>query len=212
MSLGRHGLSRTVEYRAWISLKNRCFNKNNKDYKNYGGRGIIVCDRWKNDPVQFIKDMGLKPSPEHSIDRIDNNGNYEPNNCRWATIEQQNSNRRFTGFVGEDNPRSKLTEGDVRQIWIMLIEGKKTQKGIGDIFGIQQTTVYDIKIGKLWSHLKPKNIYFKKKRRLSPEEVKEIHYLLKGGILQKDIAQRFNVKPCTISNIKSGRNWAKING
>lgn len=82
------------EYRCWIEFRRRCVNKDRHDYKNYGGRGITVCDRWRNSFPNFLADMGRKPSPELSIDRIDNEGNYEPGNCRWATAKQQRANRR----------------------------------------------------------------------------------------------------------------------
>lgn len=85
------------EYRAWCDLKSRCFNPNNRAYKNYGGRGITVCDRWLGDAgfANFIADIGRRPSPEHSIDRYpDNDGHYEPDNCRWATPKQQRANQR----------------------------------------------------------------------------------------------------------------------
>ena len=85
----------TPEYRVWASMKQRTGNLNHKDYLNYGGRGIKVCDRWLHFD-EFIKDMGKRPSPKHSLDRIDNNGNYEPSNCRWATITEQLKNRRNT--------------------------------------------------------------------------------------------------------------------
>jgi hypothetical protein len=74
----------------------RCYNINSKDYRNYGLRGIIVCDRWKNSFNNFVSDMGERPSNEHSLDRIDNNGNYEKANCRWATKVQQSNNKRVT--------------------------------------------------------------------------------------------------------------------
>jgi hypothetical protein len=89
-----HGLRRTNEYRTWRGIKERCLNPNNKDYINYGGRGITVCERWVNSFENFIKDMGKKPSPELSIDRINNDKGYSPDNCQWATKSQQSRNQR----------------------------------------------------------------------------------------------------------------------
>lgn len=84
------------EYRAWIKLRNRCNNPKNPQYEDYGGRGIYVCARWASFTC-FIADMGPKPSPAHSIDRVNNNGPYIPGNCRWADKTTQVRNRRAMG-------------------------------------------------------------------------------------------------------------------
>lgn len=108
----KHGCSRlgfvTPEYRTWYSMKRRCLNSNNKFYKYYGGRGIIVCDRWLNSFENFLEDMGERPNPELSIDRINNDGNYEPNNCRWATQKEQMAHiRRLKWFIAFNKKTGK---------------------------------------------------------------------------------------------------------
>lgn len=96
-----HGLSRTPEYGAWKNMIARCTDPDNDSWRDYGGRGITVCEEWRGDPIAFYKYVGPRPSGAHSIDRIDNDGNYEPGNVKWSTPEQQATNRR-EAHVGRD--------------------------------------------------------------------------------------------------------------
>lgn len=89
----RHG-QRSAEYGIWCGLIKRCENTNGPDFADYGGRGITVCRRWRKSYPNFLEDMGARPSPQHSIDRINNNKGYSPSNCQWATPTQQARNRR----------------------------------------------------------------------------------------------------------------------
>ncbi|MBT2759868.1 hypothetical protein J7E85_01210 [Paenibacillus sp. ISL-20] len=88
------------EYRAWNNMIQRCSNPKNNQYKNYGGRGITVCREWLESFQEFFNDMGKKPSAIYSLDRIDVNGNYGPNNCKWSTPKEQARNRRSTSNTG----------------------------------------------------------------------------------------------------------------
>lgn len=91
------GVSRTPEYRSWEKMLERCCNPRHRNFKNYGGRGIVVCDRWATSFQNFYSDMG--PSDGMTIERKDVNGNYEPNNCKWIPLKEQARNRRDTIHV-----------------------------------------------------------------------------------------------------------------
>jgi len=108
----KHGQAnvKTAEYKAWGSMLRRCYNKNSANFERYGGRGITVCDRWR-EFAAFFEDMGPRPSPQHSLDRVNNAGNYEAQNCRWATRSQQNANTRVARpifYRGETVPLTVL--------------------------------------------------------------------------------------------------------
>lgn len=94
-----HDSTKTPEFKAWCQMRARCSNPNNPAYKDYGGRGIRVCERWERSFTSFLEDMGPRPSPRHSIDRSCNDKGYEPGNCRWATHAEQSRNKRNNRWV-----------------------------------------------------------------------------------------------------------------
>lgn len=120
----KHGKTRTRLYDTWHHMKQRCYNSNDKNYKYYGGRGIAVCDEWKDDFISFhnwATNNGYKEGL--TIDRIDVNGNYEPNNCRWFNRKQQARNRRNTRMItckGETKPLAEWCEVLGLNYWTVI--------------------------------------------------------------------------------------------
>jgi len=135
------GRQRTPTNSAWIALRQRCNNPKNTAYKNYGGRGIKVCKRWEKFE-NFLADMGEMPEGL-TIERIDNDGNYCPENCKWATYTEQTRNNRNT----------KLNPLKVQVIKKLLQESCLTQQSIGDIFGVTDSTISTINTGQKWGDI-----------------------------------------------------------
>lgn len=109
----KHGGYGTPEYRSWQGMIRRCCNPNSTDFRCYGGRGITITAKWRHSFAAFLADLGPRPSAAHSLDRINTNGNYEPGNVRWATIKEQNRNKRTNRrviFRGAALPVSELAE------------------------------------------------------------------------------------------------------
>lgn len=104
------GTNRTVEYDTWAHMIRRCHTPTTAFFENYGGRGITVCDRWRYSYENFLADMGRRPSAKHSLDRIDNDGNYEPSNCRWTTSTVQLNNTRRNHVVEFQGKTQTLTQ------------------------------------------------------------------------------------------------------
>lgn len=106
----KHGFSRSATYRTWIRMRSRCNDENNPSYKNYGGRGIKVCARWENSFKAFFEDMRERPGNIFSIDRINNEGDYEPGNCRWSTAREQRNNSRQNRFICIDGTKKTIAQ------------------------------------------------------------------------------------------------------
>jgi hypothetical protein len=106
----QHGMYKRPEYDTWKQMKQRCYNPKCQRYNRYGARGIKVCDRWRDSFEAFYADMGPRPSAAHSIERDDNNGDYEPGNCRWATKAEQNRNRGDNVILGHDGRSMTMAE------------------------------------------------------------------------------------------------------
>lgn len=136
----KHGMTGNSEYEIWQQMKNRCYNEKCKEYCWYGGRGIAVCNRWKNSFISFYKDMGPKPFPKAQIDRIDNDGNYEPNNCRWVTSAQN----------GQHTSMTKLTMKKAKEIRELYGVGHVLQKELAKEYGVHKSLISLIVTNRIW--------------------------------------------------------------
>lgn len=126
-----HGRSRTPMHNVWWGMIERCESPYNKNYSNYGGRGIRVCDRWlgKEGFINFLKDMGERPSDKYSIERIDNNGNYEPSNCKWDVLEVQANNKRTSRFISFNGKTQTLAQWSKEKKFPPALLTKRLKRG-----------------------------------------------------------------------------------
>jgi hypothetical protein len=141
---------RTPEWHSWAGMRTRCTNPGQKSFKDYGGRGITVDPRWRSFDA-FLKDMGPKPSPGHTLDRVHNDGPYVWWNCRWSTWSEQMRNRRAhkrPGAAGEGNPQAKLTWAVVREI--RALKGREPQDRIARRFGVSASAIGFVLAGRTW--------------------------------------------------------------
>lgn len=106
----KHGLKGTPIYNRWMNMRRRCHDPNDKQWRDYGARGITVCERWRNDVAAFHADMGQPPSRAHSIERKDNNKGYDPDNCVWATMREQCNNRRSSKLYTHDGRTQSIAQ------------------------------------------------------------------------------------------------------
>src|SRR6185312_5605199 len=133
----------TPTYNTWKAMKKRCLNVRHAQYPNYGGRGIKICDRWLGDHgfENFLADMGVRPRGK-TIDRINNNGNYEPGNCRWATVEQQNANQRPY--------KNWKLDYSTAQIIRSRVNSGESRKDVAADVGISYSQITKIMLGMRW--------------------------------------------------------------
>lgn len=199
-----HGLSKTTTYRSWQNMRNRCSKPTDPHWHRYGGRGIRVCERWESFE-NFLADMGEKP-PGHriSIDRIDNDGNYEPGNCRWATIHQQAQNKSI----------NKLDADVVAN----LRTGAKTTAEVAAIAsacGVSLRYARRVRYGEAWSNVSGAKVdartaAARRRARLTPEAVSR----LRGGSVSAQdvaaIAKEYGVTVRYAHRARRGANWPDV--
>lgn len=182
----------TSEYRAWVHIKQRCYNPEVKQFKNYGGRGIKVCDRWLESFYNFLTDMGAKPSDKHSLDRYPNNdGNYEPGNCRWATDEQQAHNKRNNVRIEFNGESMVLTE------WARF-------------FGVTHSSLR-LQLNKM-SFAEAHSHYSKnfRENKLTNDQVNQIRNKYGEGMRKCNLAREFNVSHTLISLIVKNKIYKQV--
>lgn len=188
----RHNRHRSAEYQTWSHIKRRCLNPRVPQYKDYGGRGITICDEWRESFPAFYKDMGDKPGPEFSIDRIDNEKGYSKQNCRWATRQMQARNTRRTRMISHNGKKQCLED------WA-------SELGFSRMSLVQRLRRYSVEVAL--SPLRGMAFYYfraktfpdpPRDRVVDPAIVNEVIKLRATGMSYEKIGKQFNKNPGTI--------------
>jgi len=140
LKIESHGMRKCPEYKVWSEMKQRCYNRNKERYPRYGGRGITVCDRWRNSFTALYEDMGPRPTSKHQLDRIDNDGNYEPGNCRWVTQLENSRNKSST----------KMSTKKAKEIRELYKTNNISQRELANLYNIDQSSVWKIIHNESW--------------------------------------------------------------
>jgi hypothetical protein len=167
-------IMKSKEYKTWCRIKYKCNNPNNRQYKWYGAKGISVCERWENSFAAFLEDMGTAPTPKHSIDRVNNKGNYEPGNCRWATDIEQQRNRGDNRIIQAFGEQKTVSE------WV-------------EFSGIPKMTIFS-RLGDGWNGQDAVSIKPRKKRpSANPIDIDDkIKALFNRGVKTREISTTLN--------------------
>lgn len=193
--------SRKPEYNVWIGMLHRCANPKRYGYYRYGGRGIRVCERWQASFEDFLADMGPRPSPDHSIDRIDNDGHYEPGNCRWATDAEQRRNR-------SDN-RVLCFRGESRCLTDWAAKLGLTDSTIQYRLDVMRWSVDRALTEPADLNARPRGESHPS-AKLTADDVTEVRRLHAAGMSISAIGRRFGVNHNSIQAIIRGRTWKHI--
>ena len=193
-----HGLTGTTTFNIWATMKARCLNANKDSYHRYGGRGISVCDRWLSFE-NFLEDMGERPE-DMSIERLDNDGNYEPSNCKWVTNHEQSRNKANNRWLEYQGERLILTDWSEKTGLSKQVIHRRLKAGwsVADTLAVKVNG----RRGKKGSE--------NSMAKLTEETVGQIKKLLLGSVPSKEIAKMYKLGESTISGIKHGHRWSHV--